>query len=423
MVDTSNKLEPNVDETEQIFYQYRQGINEALDKVRTKLIDQAKQEASNIIEKANSESTNIIGAAHQKVDAILALANSKAEKIIQDAEEKVRTEAKNKVKKQEERLISEAKTESSRIIAEARKTAQETADKVLSNAKKEADALIKRLTEDSKKEADILVKNASDIKNQAEIEANLVKKKAQEETRYAITTAQEEARRNEEKKCAEVIEKAHQEAEEIVNSARNQAMKEREKLIAEYVEEATKLAEFEKIKMLSQTKSKSEYIVREIKNRLKSELEKSSLLIDGAKERLTGIMTEMSNQIGNEQFDIDTSLLVAIPVEEISADFTKEVQEKMLFANDKDEEKNYKGRLELTILAPIDAKQKKDFEKLLTEIADLHLMGDGGSSDGSNWLEVELNQPIPLVSMIKQMPPVKNVTSHGNNIVVALKPR
>ena len=62
------------------------------------------------------------------------------------------------------------------------------------------------------------------------------------------------------------------------------------------------------------------------------------------------------------------------------------------------------------------------YEKLLTEVPDLHLMGDGGSSDGSNWLEIELNQSIPLVSMLKQMPPVKKVASHGNNIIVALKP-
>ena len=38
------------------------------------------------------------------------------------------------------------------------------------------------------------------------------------------------------------------------------------------------------------------------------------------------------------------------------------------------------------------------------------------------WLEIELNKPMPLVSMLKQMPPVIKVAAHGNNILVALKP-
>jgi len=422
MVNISNKLEPEVDEAEQIFYEYRQGISQAIDKVRVKLLDQAKQEASDIAAKANDEATNIVSTAQHKADTVLTQANGMAEEIIKDAEEKSKKEARNRVQKEEERLIIEAKNQSERIITAARQAAKEISGKILDDAKKEADILIKGLTEDSKKEAEVLVKSASETKNRAEIEANLIKKKAEEETKHAIHIAQEEARRDEEKKLAEIIEKTRQEAEDILKNARDQAIKEREGLIAEFVEEATKLAEFKKIKILSEAKSKAEYIVREIKNRLNSELEKSSLLITGAQERLTDIKTEVSNEITKEQFDIDTSVMVDVPVEELNADFTKEVQEEMQFARTKDEERNYEGRLELTILAPIDVKQKKDFEKLLTEVPDLHLMGDGGSSDGSNWLEIELNQSIPLVSMLKQMPPVKKVASHGNNIIVALKP-
>ena len=289
-------------------------------------------------------------------------------------------------------------------------------------ARKEADILIKRLTEDSKREADVLIKSASEIKNGAEIEANLMKKKAEEETEHLIHIAQKEARSDMQKELATIIEKAHQEAEDIMKNARDQAVKERDNLVAEFVEEAAKLAEFEKIKILSEAKSKAEYIVREIKNRLNSEMEKSSLLINGAQEKLTDIVTEMSNQITKEQFDVDTSIEVNVPVEEVDADFTKEVQDKMFFTKIKDEERDYEGRLELTILAPIDVQQKKDFEKLLTEVPDLHVIGNGGSSDGSNWLEIELNQSIPLVSMIKQMPPVIKAAAHGNNIIVALKP-
>jgi len=422
MVDTSNKLEPGIDEAEQIFYEYRQGISQAIDKVKANLLDRAKQEASDIVSKANSEATNIVSIAQHKADTVLAQANSSADRIIKDAEERITKEARNRTRKEEERLIMEAKSQSDRIITATRQAAEEISGKILDDAKKEADILIKRLTEDSKREADALVKSTSEIKKRAEIEANLIKKKTEEETEHVINIARVEARRDVEKESVAIIEKARQEAEDILQNARDQATKERESMIAEFVVEATKLAELEKIKILSVAKSKAENVAREIKNGLNSELEKSSLLINGAQERLTDIVTEMSNQITKEQFDIDTSLNIDVPVEEVNADFTREVQEKMFFTKTKDEERDYEGRLELGILAPINTKQKKAFEELLTEVPDLHLLGSGGSSNGSSWLEIELDQPIPLVSMLKQMPPVIKVAAHGNNILVALNP-
>ncbi|MBU2535959.1 MAG: hypothetical protein ABIK32_07420 [Chloroflexota bacterium] len=421
MVDTSNKFEPEVDEAEQIFHEYRQGISQAIDKVRAKLLDRAKQEARDIVAKADGEATNIVRIAQHKVDIILTQANSRAEKIIKDAEETIKKEARNRTRKEEERLIMEAKSQSERIITAAREAAEKVSGKILDDTKKEADISIKRLTEDSKREADGLVKSASEIKNRAEIEANLIKKKAEEETGHIIHNAREQARRDVEKELTTIIEKARQEAEDILKNARDQAIIERDNLVAEFVEEATKLAEFEKIKILSEAKSKAEYVVREIKNRLNAEMEKSSLLITGAQQKLTSIMTEISDQITEEQFDIDISVNVDVPVEEVDADFAKEVQEKMFFKKIEDEERSYEGRLELDLLAPIDAKQKNALEELLTQVPDLHLISNGGSSDGSNWLEIELNKPMPLVSILKQMPLVRQVAAHGNNILVALK--
>ena len=422
MAKMSSKLEPDIDDAEQIFYEYRQGITQAIDKVRAKLLERAKQEASDIVAKANQEATNLVNMAQKKADTTLDQANNEAEKIIKDAEERIKEEARNKRQKEEDRIISEAKIQSERIIAATRQAAKEISGETLAKAKKDADALSKRLTEDSKKEADALIKSASEIKKQAEIEANLIKKKAEEETEHVIHIAQEEARKDVEEESAAVIEKARQEAGDILQAARDLAVKERESLTAEFVDEATKLAEFEKIKALYEAKSKVEYIVREMKSRLNSELEKSSLLITGAQVKLSDIMTEVSDQITKEQFDIDTSVKIDVPIKEVGADFAKEVQEKMFFTNTKDEERDYEGRLEIGILAPIDANQNQVFEELLAEVSDLQLVGRGGSSDGSNWLEIELNKPMPLVSMLKQMPPVIKVAAHGNNILVALKP-
>ena len=93
MVDLSNRPIPAVDETEQIFNEYRQGISQAIDKVKAKLLDQAQQEASDIVAKANDEAIGIVSIAQHKADTVLTQANSRAEQIIKDTEEKINKEA------------------------------------------------------------------------------------------------------------------------------------------------------------------------------------------------------------------------------------------------------------------------------------------------------------------------------------------
>jgi hypothetical protein len=86
-----------------------------------------------------------------------------------------------------------------------------------------------------------------------------------------------------------------------------------------------------------------------------------------------------------------------------------------------DDKRDYKGRLEIDIVPPIDFSQLISLEKLLLKVPNLRLIGRGGSDDGRSWAEIECSEPIPIVTILKQMSPVKEVATHRNHIIIALK--
>jgi hypothetical protein len=59
-------------------------------------------------------------------------------------------------------------------------------------------------------------------------------------------------------------------------------------------------------------------------------------------------------------------------------------------------------------------------EELLLKVPNSRLIGLGGSTDDTSWAEIELSEPLPLVSILKRMSPVKEVVAYGNNIIIAL---
>ena len=89
--------------------------------------------------------------------------------------------------------------------------------------------------------------------------------------------------------------------------------------------------------------------------------------------------------------------------------------------DEEDERKTYEGKLEIDIVPPIDFSQLINLEKLLRKVPNLQVLGRGGSDDGRSWAEVECSKPLPIVTILKQMSPVKEVAAHSNHIIIALK--
>ncbi len=83
----------------------------------------------------------------------------------------------------------------------------------------------------------------------------------------------------------------------------------------------------------------------------------------------------------------------------------------------------YQGRVELEIAAPIDFVQMVKLQAHLYEVPELGLVSVGGSADGDTAIVLVADKPLPLLSILKQMPLIKNVAKKQKNIRVALEAR
>ncbi len=413
---------PEVEEAEDIFQEYRKGISETIEKLRGRALERAQQEARELVEKAQDQAREIAGMAQQRADSLMAQANARAEQLVAAAEERISAEARSRVQKEVERLFREAKAESERIMTAARQAAEVTSARVIEDGKKEAEKLAREVMEKAGRDASELMARANEARQRAEMEADLVRRKAAEEIEHTTNQAREEARQQVAREGVQFIEKAKQEAAQILKNAQDQAEKERERLIADYAGQAKKKAELERMRVLFEVRFRAEEVAREVRDRLRAELEKSSMLINGAQQRLGRALEGVADQSLKEMFEVE-ALPEAGAAGEEGEPAPAAVQLKASGAAGmaEEEEMVFEGKLELEILPPIDFGQKANLEKLLKQIPDLRIVGWGGLSEGTNWMEIELDRPVPLMSFLKQMPPVKQVSAYGNSLVIALK--
>ena len=62
-------------------------------------------------------------------------------------------------------------------------------------------------------------------------------------------------------------------------------------------------------------------------------------------------------------------------------------------------------------------------QQYMRDVPDLHLVSVGGSSEGKTAAIIALNKPLPLVSVLKGMSPVKAVVKDGKKVLVTLEAR
>jgi len=77
--------------------------------------------------------------------------------------------------------------------------------------------------------------------------------------------------------------------------------------------------------------------------------------------------------------------------------------------------------VELVISSPVDFGQMKKLEDALRQVQDLRLLLIGGSLDEGIKIVVSARKPIPLVSTLREMPPVEQVVKKGKEIQVSLR--
>jgi len=81
----------------------------------------------------------------------------------------------------------------------------------------------------------------------------------------------------------------------------------------------------------------------------------------------------------------------------------------------------YKGMVELAIMPPIDLVQLENLGKELSQVENLRLVLVGGSVDKGSRIVVSAEEPIPLLSILREIPIVEDVVRKGGEIQVTLK--
>ena len=81
----------------------------------------------------------------------------------------------------------------------------------------------------------------------------------------------------------------------------------------------------------------------------------------------------------------------------------------------------FEGIVDLVILPPVDLGQMKELEKSLHQIQDLRVVLISGSVDKGTKVVVSARKPVPLVSVVSEMPLVEQVVKKGEKIQISLR--
>lgn len=82
---------------------------------------------------------------------------------------------------------------------------------------------------------------------------------------------------------------------------------------------------------------------------------------------------------------------------------------------------SYRGIVTLTIVSPIDLGQARKLEECLHQVQDLRLVLVGGSVAEGSEIIVSAEKSIPLIDILREMPPVEQVVKKGKKIQIRLK--
>ena len=81
----------------------------------------------------------------------------------------------------------------------------------------------------------------------------------------------------------------------------------------------------------------------------------------------------------------------------------------------------FKGEVKLTVVPPVDLSQVRKLEEHLSQVNDLSLVLIGGSAVEGTEIIVSAENPLPLLDILEESPPVAEVTKKGKNIHITLK--
>ncbi len=322
----------------------------------------------------------------------------------------------------------EAASDTESIIQEYRERLNRALEVEGSKLKERAEQDSKQIIAGAREEADRVVAQA--------------KEEARAESERIIAVARKEAEQTAGKSREEAAE-ARRESARIIDEAREKASQ----IILEAVERAAEHTRGEFARAASEAMSRTsllltgvsksvEQIIGEAETNIKAELERFATIIDEAeiKRQLLGAIKEKEPEASSKQ-EAEEAVLPevsdtgkpepAVSVSEKTAPAAPSAGYKRNAAAGNDEDARlFKGCVRLEIIPPFNQEHTAGVPEWLARLPGLKIKSTGNYAGGNRRIEthdIDLAQPMPLLKIFKNMPPVKSVDENKGNIVITLK--
>ena len=250
---------------------------------------------------------------------------------------------------------------------------------------------------------------------------NKLEERTQYESSYITSKAYGEAAVN--------TASAQQEAKQIIQEAERKASAEE----IRYINESRQEAEQEANKILAESKKEAEWIIgealeqrekrnSEFINKLLIEFDKFSRVINEARQKFQQNVKILQNATGT-----DSEHLSEVATQMGLDEGKSEVDEHMVQVEvsptnaEADSTKFYRGEIELDIESSGGFGQVGRFTERLRRVPNVKLTSLGSCVQEITMVTITIAKPIPLISILKEMPIVDEVIEQDNSMKVVLK--
>lgn len=368
-------------------------------------IDTLKRLAERTVIEAEKQARDIRAEIEEK-------ANAKAEAILAEAEEKAKSEASKIISEADERaekLVQEKLNLTIKQGEEILNAAEERAEKITSDANEEAEKIISK----AKQEAGVIEQQAQKIIKSAEDKAQAITANANDEANEIIAKAKQEAAGVEEKaqaiitsaekKAEEILTEANEKGEEIIRTKTAVARKEAQGILKDAKKKAVEEVELIKHEA-EQLLVKSKKVAQiEIKEKLKKAYQELLADLDTIKET-ESIPTLVEDKISEQS---KSEATISEPAETQIVDIQAVVS---AIKGEKEGAPLYQGTVELLIPPPLGLDRMLQLHKHLRNIPNVEVLNLGVAADKSITIRVVVENPIPLCSILEELPEVEKVT-------------
>ena len=364
-------------------------------------------EGRQVVQQIMEEAKHVLQTAKERAATIEAEGEQRAQEIIEEAKKISQATAEEEAQRIIQRAKEEAEEEAQRIIQRAREEAEQEAQGIIQRAREEAEketqGIIQRAREEAEQETQGIIQKA--------------REEAEQETQGIIQKAREEA----EQETQGIIQKAREEAQHITQAAREET----EAVIAKKNElvgvikgiQEQSIAISEMAQQIVATHSEGEEAVEAVESEAPPTTEELPPPYTEVEEEIIAMRSEEGAATPYELEEVVGAIEPeAQPAtEEPLPQYTEEAEETIVMESE-DGITLYKGELELIIGPASEASQLVEFQKQLQEFPEIKVLRTIGSRDEGGLIGIKLENPTPLIDMLKEIPGVEEAVHEPQQV-------